>query len=76
MLCSVILFERFFYLKASLHTFVDAAESQVTQSEDRGNKLKQLLAKTKKELADAKKTVRPRFCKYMQIAMLAFYHCM
>ena len=35
---------------------LDAAEAQRLQSEDRGNKLKQLLVKTKKDLAEAKKT--------------------
>ena len=35
----------------------DTAESQYLQAEDRGNKLKQLLVKAKKDLAEAKKLV-------------------
>ena len=35
----------------------EAAESQYLQSEDRANKLKQLLVKAKKDLAEAKKLV-------------------
>jgi len=35
----------------------ETAESQYTQAEEHGNKLKQLLLKTKKDLADAKKLV-------------------
>ena len=41
-----------------LLTLPDASESQYLQAEDRGNKLKQLLVKTKKDLAEAKRTVR------------------
>ena len=37
---------------------VDASQSQYLQAEDRGNKLKQLLVQTKKDLADSKKRVR------------------
>lgn len=33
----------------------DAVEEQRVQAEDRGNKLKQLLVKAKKDIADAKK---------------------
>ncbi len=33
------------------------AETQYVQAEDRGNKLKQLLVKAKKDLSDAKKLV-------------------
>lgn len=38
--------------------FSAAGESQLTQSEDRANKLKQLMLQAKKELADSKKKVR------------------
>ncbi len=44
-----------------LHCFLfpraETAESQYLQAEDRGNKLKQLLVKAKKDLADSKKIV-------------------
>jgi len=36
----------------------ETAESQYAQAEEHSNKLKQLLMKTKKDLADAKKLVR------------------
>ena len=36
---------------------LDQAESQHNQAEERGNKLKALLVKTKKDLAEAKKVV-------------------
>jgi len=35
----------------------ETAEGQYAQAEEHGNKLKQLLLKTKKDLADAKKLV-------------------
>jgi hypothetical protein len=37
--------------------YADSSETQHQQSEERGNKLKQLLVKAKKDLAEAKKTV-------------------
>jgi len=35
----------------------DSVDEQRVQADDRGNKLKQMLVKTKKELADSKKWV-------------------
>lgn len=35
--------------------FLESVETQRLQAEDRGNKLKQLLVKSKKDLAEAKK---------------------
>ena len=40
----------------------ESSESQYLQAEDRGNKLKQLLVKAKKDLAEAKKTVSHSHC--------------
>ena len=37
--------------------YTDSSQSQYLQAEDRGNKLKQLLVQTKKDLADSKKRV-------------------
>ena len=37
--------------------FTETVEEQHVQAEERGNKLKQLLVKAKKDLADAKKLV-------------------
>ena len=43
---------------ASVKSELEAVETQRGQAEERSNKMKQLLMKTKKELADAKKMVR------------------
>jgi len=50
-------------------TVTETAESQYTQSEEHSNKLKQLLLKAKKDLADAKKLVwsfAAAFCNMLQ----------
>ena len=44
-----------------LFMFSAAAETQVTQSDERANKLKQVVMQTKKELADIKKKVCTNF---------------
>ena len=42
---------------SGVHTIVDVATAQQQQTESRGNKLKQLLLKAKKELAETKQLV-------------------
>jgi len=57
----------------------ETAESQYAQAEEHSNKLKQLLMKTKKDLADAKKLVREftvAICNSYIWAEAYFYVCM
>jgi len=53
----------------------ETAEGQYTQSEEHSNKLKQLLMKTKKDLADAKKLVLLLTCAVCSMLVVCMYSC-
>jgi len=56
---------------------IETAEGQYAQAEEHGNKLKQLLLKTKKDLADAKKLVIFVYsCRLQHVIGLHIFMCL
>jgi len=56
---------------------IETAEGQYAQAEEHGNKLKQLLLKTKKDLADAKKLVQYFYLLLLTVVIYMYLcrHC-